>query len=132
MNILLVDDEADVRKSLSRFLQKLGHSVICAADGMEALREFHTHEINLVIDPGKLEPEELLVEMVIGQKEGNGFTEPPECISLRPHGRDSDGALTFFISYTVRKNGAYAYGIRVLPHHPHLAAKQDTGLVYWG
>jgi DNA-binding NtrC family response regulator len=49
MNILLIDDEADVRKSLSRFLQKLGHKVVCAADGMEGLREFHTHEIDLVI-----------------------------------------------------------------------------------
>ena len=49
MNILLVDDEADVRKSISRFLEKLGHVVTCAADGMEALREFHLREINLVI-----------------------------------------------------------------------------------
>ncbi len=49
MNILLIDDEADVRKSLARFLQKLGHTVVCAADGMEALREFHLREINLVI-----------------------------------------------------------------------------------
>ncbi len=49
MNILLVDDEADVRKSLSRFLEKLGHAVTCAADGMEALREFHSREISLVI-----------------------------------------------------------------------------------
>ena len=49
MNILLIDDEADVRKSLSRFLEKLGHTVVAAADGMEGLREFHSHEINLVI-----------------------------------------------------------------------------------
>ncbi|MCE5264028.1 MAG: sigma-54 dependent transcriptional regulator [Deltaproteobacteria bacterium] len=49
MNILLIDDEADVRKSLSRFLEKLGHTVFCAADGMEGLREFHSHEINLVV-----------------------------------------------------------------------------------
>lgn len=49
MNILLVDDEKDVRKSLSRFLQKLGHSVVCAADGMEGLREYHAQDIHLVI-----------------------------------------------------------------------------------
>jgi two-component system response regulator AtoC len=49
LNILLIDDEADVRKSLSRFLQKLGHTVICASDGMEALREFHSNGIDLVI-----------------------------------------------------------------------------------
>lgn len=89
-------------------------------------------DVSVRIDPGKLEPEELLVELVIGQKDGSGFVEPPECVSLRPNGKDADGTLTFFVSYTVRKNGAYSYGIRVLPYHPHLAAKQETGLVYWG
>ena len=49
MNILLIDDEADVRQSLSRFLKKLGHTVVCAANGMEGLREFHTQTFNLVI-----------------------------------------------------------------------------------
>ena len=84
------------------------------------------------IDPGKLEPSEVLVELVIGKKDGSGFTEPPESIVLQPDGKDAGGALRFSASYTVRQNGAYAYGIRVLPHHPHLAVRQETGLVYWG
>jgi two-component system response regulator AtoC len=49
VNILLIDDETDVRSSLSRFLEKLGHTVVCAADGMEGLREFHSGMFNLVI-----------------------------------------------------------------------------------
>jgi len=89
-------------------------------------------DVSVRIDPGKLEPEEVLAELLIGKKDGNGFAEPPECVPLRPDGKDADGTLTFSASYTVRKNGAYAYGIRVLPYHPDLAAKQETGLVYWG
>ncbi|MCE5262530.1 MAG: alpha-glucan family phosphorylase [Deltaproteobacteria bacterium] len=84
------------------------------------------------IDPGKLEPSEVLVELVIGKKDGNGFEDPPESVPLRPDGKDAAGALTYSGTYTVRKNGAYAYGIRVLPYHPDLAVKQETGLVYWG
>ena len=68
MNILLVDDEADVRKSISRFLEKLGHVVTCASDGMEALREFHLREINLVITdirmPEIVQPDTECIETV--------------------------------------------------------------------
>jgi len=49
MRILLSDDEPDVRKSLSRFLAKSGHQVVCVADGMEALREFHSQDFDLLI-----------------------------------------------------------------------------------
>lgn len=49
MNILLVDDERDVRKSLANFLAKLGHTVTPAANGLEGLREFHNHTFDLVI-----------------------------------------------------------------------------------
>jgi glycogen phosphorylase/synthase len=84
------------------------------------------------IDPGKMGPEEVLVELVIGKKEGSGFADPPESVPLQITGKAAKGILTFSVSYTVRQNGAYAYGIRVLPHHPHLATKQEAGLVYWG
>jgi DNA-binding NtrC family response regulator len=49
LNILFIDDEPDVRKSLSNFLTKSGHRVVCAADGVEGLREFHSRDFNLVI-----------------------------------------------------------------------------------
>lgn len=49
MNLLLVDDEPDVRKSLSQFLEKLGHRVAAAGSGLEGLRDFHSFEFDLVI-----------------------------------------------------------------------------------
>jgi len=88
--------------------------------------------VTVRIDPGKLDPEEVRVEMLVGRKDGAGFLEQPECIPLEVTDRAANGILTFSVSYTVRQNGSYAYGIRALPHHPHLATKQDTGLVYWG
>jgi phosphorylase/glycogen(starch) synthase len=88
--------------------------------------------VTVRIDPGKMEPAELLVELLIGRKEGAGFSDLPECIPIEVSNRGEDGIITFSAAYTVRQNGAYAYGIRVLPNHPRLAAKQETGLVYWG
>lgn len=49
LRLLLVDDEPDVRKSLSQFLEKLGHKVTTAASGLDGLREFHTGSYDLVI-----------------------------------------------------------------------------------
>ncbi|MHB8907746.1 MAG: alpha-glucan family phosphorylase [Syntrophales bacterium] len=88
--------------------------------------------VTVRIDPGKMEPGEVLAELLIGKKDGLGFADPPECIPLTITGRAADGILTFSVSYTVRQNGAYAYGIRALPHHRHLATKQESNLVYWG
>jgi CheY-like chemotaxis protein len=36
-DVLLVDDDADSREFVSRFLERAGHSVRCAKDGHEAL-----------------------------------------------------------------------------------------------
>jgi len=49
LDILLIDDEPDVRKSLSNFLTKLGHTIVRATNGMEGLREFHSQDFQLVI-----------------------------------------------------------------------------------
>jgi phosphorylase/glycogen(starch) synthase len=88
--------------------------------------------VTVRIDPGKLDPQELLVELVIGRKEGGGFAGTPECVLLPLADRRENGVLTFAGSYTVRQNGPYSYGVRVIPHHPHLAAKHEAGMVCWG
>ncbi|MFW6054537.1 MAG: sigma-54-dependent transcriptional regulator [Thermodesulfobacteriota bacterium] len=49
MNILLIDDEADVRTSLSHFLGKLGHAVSPVPDGPQGLKVFHNHDFDAVI-----------------------------------------------------------------------------------
>jgi DNA-binding response OmpR family regulator len=47
--ILLVDDEDSVRKVLAFPLERDGFTVIQAADGEEALRQFEAHAIDLVV-----------------------------------------------------------------------------------
>jgi DNA-binding response OmpR family regulator len=47
--ILLVDDEDSVRKVLAFPLERDGFTVVQAADGEEALRQFAAHKVDLVV-----------------------------------------------------------------------------------
>ena len=83
------------------------------------------------IDAGKMEPDEILVELVIGRKDGYEFAESPDCVPLKLANKTLDGVLTYSAEYIVKQNGRHIYGIRVLPYHKNLAAKQETGLILW-
>lgn len=82
------------------------------------------------IDPGNLEMEEILVEVIVGKRVGESLQQP-SFVPLIRKGRESDGTITFTGRHIVRENGPYAYGIRVMPLHENLASKEDTGLIIW-
>ena len=88
--------------------------------------------VEVKIDRGRLEAEEILVEMVIGKKEGDDFVSNPECVPLEIMNRETNGVLTFSVKYVVQENGLYSYGIRVMPYHKKAAYRHEAGLVLWG
>lgn len=47
--ILVVDDQRDMRQSVRRVLSRMGHEVVEAADGREALAALATPAIDLVV-----------------------------------------------------------------------------------
>ena len=47
--ILLIDDEADIRRALRHVLEERGHSVVEARSGDEALRLLRRHEVDVVV-----------------------------------------------------------------------------------
>lgn len=49
MKIMIVDDEQAIREALGRKLRREGYDVILSADGLEALRSFHTERPDLVV-----------------------------------------------------------------------------------
>jgi DNA-binding NtrC family response regulator len=66
-NLLVVDDEKNIREGLGRALELDGHRVLLAASGQEALAAFNREEIDLVISDLKmagLSGEELLKQIV--------------------------------------------------------------------
>ena len=47
--ILVVDDEVDIAKTLSAFLEMSGYEVVTVGDGVEALQEVVEHRPDLII-----------------------------------------------------------------------------------
>jgi phosphorylase/glycogen(starch) synthase len=88
--------------------------------------------VSVKVDPGKLEPEEIMAELVIGRRDGQEFIGEPDCVPLTMMGKDAAGILTFTGVYIVKENGPHLYGVRVLPYNRSLASKQEVGLVLWG
>lgn len=83
------------------------------------------------IDPGKLAPEEILMEIIVGKKEGEETLINPSYLPLEMVSRDNQGILTLRATYNVQENGTYSYGIRAIPIHPDLKSKEETGLIIW-
>jgi DNA-binding NtrC family response regulator len=53
--ILIVDDEADIRRALEFVLEREGYAVVAAANGMEAVKKLKDEHINLVITDLRME-----------------------------------------------------------------------------
>jgi DNA-binding response OmpR family regulator len=47
--VLVVDDDASVRKSLSKVLKEAGYEVVLARDGQEAVQRFDPHQTDLLV-----------------------------------------------------------------------------------
>jgi len=47
--VLVVDDDASVRKSLSKVLRDAGYDVVLAKDGREAVERFNPHQTDLLL-----------------------------------------------------------------------------------
>ncbi|NLF25090.1 MAG: alpha-glucan family phosphorylase, partial [Deltaproteobacteria bacterium] len=89
-------------------------------------------QIDLSVNPGKMEPGELRAELVLGLRQGNTFIEKPLVVPMQELGQDpQSGELTFHVAHNVEQSGSYLYGIRVVPWHPLLSASHETGLVCW-
>ncbi|WP_253287395.1 response regulator transcription factor [Clostridium bornimense] len=49
INILIVEDEKEIREGVSEYLAEVGYSIISAEDGMQAIELFKNNKIDLVI-----------------------------------------------------------------------------------
>ena len=49
MRVLVVEDDQIIREGISEYLSEFGYDIVQAKDGQEALKNFESYEINLVI-----------------------------------------------------------------------------------
>lgn len=74
-NVLVVDDEAMIRESVSAYITKQGYHVFAAGDGKEALEVFRKHPIMFVIL-------DLMLPGMSAKKSARRFADSQECQSL--------------------------------------------------
>ena len=99
--ILIVDDEAKMRRVLEIMLQKMGHRVLSAVDGNDALDQFGRHTVDLVI-----------ADLRMPGMDGIGLLA-----SLREQGSDAPVIVitahgTIDTAVTAMKHGASDYIVR--------------------
>lgn len=73
-SILVVDDEAALRDLLTLMLSEIGHSVLTAADGVEALARIEQEHIDLILTD-LLMPNMTGVELIATLR-GRGLSQP--------------------------------------------------------
>lgn len=90
-------------------------------------------QIEILVDPGKMDPSELKAELVVGLHNENQPPKNLEAVPFTMKDREkSSHLLKFSITYKVKDSGNYSYGIRIVPFHKLLSSLQETGLAYWG
>ncbi len=117
---------ATVRAACSSI--RVRHAQIEQTDGeMNAQRLVATAEVIL----GSLQPDDVIVEMVLGQVAGERALENMAAVTLQPTAGPDDEAWSFQGTYVMRAAGRFAYGIRVRPRHLDLADPLTGDLVIW-
>jgi two-component system response regulator AtoC len=99
--ILVADDEPKMRRVLEMMLQRMGHRVLVAADGREALAVFSTSPVDLVIADMRM-PEVNGLELLAALRE-QGSDVP--VIVITAHG-------TIETAVAAMKRGAFDYVLR--------------------
>ena len=109
---------------------KMEEIILSGADGNTMLCGEPVN-VRLRLNPGEMKPEEILAQLVIGRTFASGnFRDKPDVLRLEP--RANGGSITYSATYIPRRNGAYRYGIRIMPVHKGLSSPLETGLVLWG
>ena len=136
---LFGDSFAGIR-SLTEWKRKIGarfstvqidHVAICGIEG-NFLASDATLEIEMYVSPGKLAPDEVQAELIIGPERDKHFVSEPSIIRFeKGESTKVRNQLKFQISHKVDRSGSYLYTVRVVPVHPLLSRTQETGLARW-
>lgn len=76
-----------------------------------------------------LTPDEVVVQAVLGRVDATDVLQDPSCVPMTHTGSGDGGTELFTTTTPLPVAGSVGYTVRVLPHHPLLAADNELGLV---
>ncbi|MBN2563165.1 MAG: alpha-glucan family phosphorylase [Phycisphaerae bacterium] len=98
-------------------------------------------DIRAKVRLGTIKPDDIAVELYHGRIDMHGqlaeaTTQAMECKERVTEGTEGTGTETgtywFQGEIPCRRSGQHGYAVRVLPRHPDLVHRYDTGLIQWG
>ena len=98
--ILVIDDEKGIRDLLRAYLEEVGHEVLEAPDGMEAMRGFDAGVVDLVITDVFM-PEKDGIEVIMELRK-----RYPDALVLAISGGSSRGEIEVFLDSASRLGAA--------------------------
>ncbi|HSW46855.1 MAG TPA: alpha-glucan family phosphorylase [Phycisphaerae bacterium] len=82
---------------------------------------------------GSLDPKEVSVELYYGPLDARGLITLGSSSPLHCEGKNgSADSYNYTGVIPCEYSGHYGYALRILPHHPEMAARYHVGLVRWG
>jgi len=104
-------------------------AVTDAAHGTIGLGD--TFEVEATIDPGDVDPDDIVVELFIGQANEVDEIEEPTVLPLARKEKAENGSLHFVGAYMPSGAGSFKYGVRVRPKLDDAAEANELGLIQW-
>lgn len=81
---------------------------------------------------GNVKPEDVGVELYHGTVDPYGRLVEGYSETMQIEEHRENGSYTFKGQIPCRRSGQHGYAVRVIPRHPDMAHKFDTGLIHWG
>ena len=84
-------------------------------------------EVNL----GKLKPEDVQVELYFGNLNLHGEIENGAALPMSAGEKSGDHSYTYHGQLLCLKSGQFGFTVRVIPDHPNMSRKFQTGMITW-
>jgi len=80
---------------------------------------------------GSIDPDDVVVELYQGPVDSQGNIQNGQAVPMEPIGAANDGFYVFTGDIPCHFSGLCGFSVRVMPSHPDLVNKFDTGLIRW-
>ncbi|MDP4091792.1 MAG: alpha-glucan family phosphorylase [Bacillota bacterium] len=80
---------------------------------------------------GSISPADVKVEVYYGLIGKNNIIENPEVLEMQMTEKADDGTYKYCADIKLYDGGEYGYTFRVMPYHPDMINRYETGLVRW-
>jgi starch phosphorylase len=101
------------------------------AEVVDTLRVGEPLQVTAAIDLGKLQPDDVTVELYLGTIDADESITNPEIIRMTPAGNNGAGVFEFVTTIKNNTSGRLGYTVRLLPRHNELDQPLSHGLILW-